>query len=160
MATIPASRSILSRLPPMRDRQVDVLVIGAGAAGLTAALAAAARGAWVLVLARGSLPESNSAWAQGGIAAALDPADSPGIHVADTLIAGAGLCDPAAVAVLANEAPALMRELASLGVPFERDADRFALGLEGGHSRRRIVHVGDATGRAVTQVLIERVRTT
>jgi len=160
MATIPASRSILSRLPPMRDRQVDVLVIGAGAAGLTAALAAAARGARVLVLARGSLPESNSAWAQGGIAAALDPADSPGIHVADTLIAGAGLCDPSAVAVLAHEAPALMRELAMLGVPFERDADRFALGLEGGHSRRRIVHVGDATGRAVTQVLIERVRTT
>ncbi|MBO9317168.1 MAG: L-aspartate oxidase [Chloroflexus sp.] len=160
MATVPSLRSILSRLPPVRNRQVDVLVIGAGAAGLTAALAAAARGARVLVLARGSLPESNSAWAQGGIAAALDPADSPGIHVADTLIAGAGLCDPSAVAVLAHEAPALMRELAMLGVPFERDADRFALGLEGGHSRRRIVHVGDATGRAVTQVLIERVRTT
>lgn len=157
---LPTQRSVLQRMPSVRDRSVDVLVIGAGAAGLTAALAAAARGACVLVLARGSLPESNSAWAQGGIAAALDPADSPGIHVADTLTAGAGLCDPAAVAVLAHEAPALMRELAMLGVPFERDADQFALGLEGGHSRRRIVHVGDATGRAVTQVLIERVRAT
>ncbi|MEF3273930.1 MAG: L-aspartate oxidase [Chloroflexus sp.] len=154
------SRSILQSIPPARDRHVDVLVIGAGVAGLTAALAAAAHGARVLMLARGSLPESNSAWAQGGIAAALDPADSPVIHVTDTLIAGAGLSDPAAVAVLANEAPALMRELAALGVPFEREADRFVLGLEGGHSRRRIVHVGDATGWAVTRVLIERVRTT
>ncbi|WP_298400900.1 L-aspartate oxidase [uncultured Chloroflexus sp.] len=158
MQSISAPRSALPSLPPARERRVDVLVIGAGAAGLTAALAAAARGAQVLVLARGSLPESNSAWAQGGIAAALDPADSPGIHVADTLTAGAGLCDVAAVSVLAHEAPALMRELAELGVPFERDADRFALGLEGGHSRRRIVHVGDATGWAVTQMLIERVR--
>ncbi|MFN3372691.1 MAG: FAD-dependent oxidoreductase, partial [Chloroflexus sp.] len=158
MQSISAPRSALSSLPPARERRVDVLVIGAGAAGLTAALAAAARGAQVLVLARGSLPESNSAWAQGGIAAALDPADSPGIHVVDTLTAGAGLCDVAAVSVLAHEAPALMRELAELGVPFERDADRFALGLEGGHSRRRIVHVGDATGWAVTQMLIERVR--
>lgn len=158
MQSISAPRSALSSLLPARERRVDVLVIGAGAAGLTAALAAAARGAQVLVLARGSLPESNSAWAQGGIAAALDPSDSPGIHVADTLTAGAGLCDVAAVSVLAHEAPALMRELAELGVPFERDADRFALGLEGGHSRRRIVHVGDATGWAVTQMLIERVR--
>lgn len=158
MQSISAPRSALQSLPPARERRVDVLVIGAGAAGLTAALAAAARGAQVLVLARGSLPESNSAWAQGGIAAALDPSDSPGIHVADTLTAGAGLCDVAAVSVLAHEAPALMRELAELGVPFERDADRFALGLEGGHSRRRIVHVGDATGWAVTQMLIERVR--
>lgn len=157
---LPTQRSILQRMPSVRDRSVDVLVIGAGAAGLTAALAAAARGARVLVLARGSLPESNSAWAQGGIAAALDPADSPGIHVADTLTAGAGLCDLAAVAVLAHEAPALMRELAMLGVPFERVADQFALGLEGGHSRRRIVHVGDSTGQAVTQVLIKRVRAT
>ncbi|MGQ9611203.1 MAG: L-aspartate oxidase [Chloroflexus sp.] len=160
MEAFPTQRSILRRVPPVRDRSVDILVIGAGVAGLTAALAAATRGARVLVLARGSLSESNSAWAQGGIAAALDPADSPGIHIADTLTAGAGLCDPAAVAVLAHEAPALMRELAMLGVPFERDADQFALGLEGGHSRRRIVHVGDATGRAVTQVLIERVRAT
>ncbi|MDW8403220.1 L-aspartate oxidase [Chloroflexus sp.] len=158
MQLVPAPRSVLQSLPLARDRYVDVLVIGAGAAGLTAALAAAARGARVFVLARGSLPESNSAWAQGGIAAALDPSDSPGIHVADTLTAGAGLCDAAAVAALAYEAPALMRELAALGVPFERDADQFALGLEGGHSRRRIVHVGDATGWAVTRALIERVR--
>ncbi len=160
MNPVVASRSVLQRIPPTRDWQVDVLVIGAGAAGLTAALAAASRGARVLVLARGALPESNSAWAQGGIAAALDPTDSPAVHVQDTLTAGAGLCDVAAVTALAQEAPALMRELAALGVPFERDADRFALGLEGGHSRRRIVHVGDATGWAVTRVLIERARAT
>ncbi|WP_298820582.1 L-aspartate oxidase [Chloroflexus sp.] len=160
MESLPALRSILQSIPPARVRRTDVLVIGAGVAGLTAALAAAARGARVLMLARGSLPESNSAWAQGGIAAALDPADSPGAHIADTLVAGAGLCDPAAVATLAHEAPALMRDLVELGVPFERESDRFALGLEGGHSRRRIVHVGDATGWAVTRVLIERVRKT
>ncbi|GIV90988.1 MAG: L-aspartate oxidase [Chloroflexus sp.] len=160
MDPIPAPRSAVSFVPPACDRQFDVLVIGAGAAGLTAALAAAAAGARVLVLARGTLPESNSAWAQGGIAAALDPTDSPHLHIADTLAAGAGLCDVAAVTTLAHEAPTLMRELAALGVPFERDADRFALGLEGGHSRRRIVHVGDATGWAVTRVLIDRVRAT
>ena len=133
-------------------------VLGAGAAGLTAALAAAARPE-VLVLARGFLPESNSALAQGGIAAALDTADSPAAHIADTLIAGAGLVDETAVAALAHEAPALMRELAARGVPFERDAvAHFALGLEGGHSARRIVHVGDATGLAVTLTLIAEAR--
>jgi L-aspartate oxidase len=141
-----------------------MLVIGGGAAGLMAALTAAEHSA-VLLLAKGALRESNSAWAQGGIAAALDDADSPRFHIDDTLIAGAGLCDAAAVETLAWEAPDLMRDLARLGVPFERDdngihrgsAWRFALGLEGGHSQRRIVHVGDTTGWAVARVLIERV---
>jgi L-aspartate oxidase len=133
-----------------------VLVIGAGAAGLAAALTAAQH-THVTVLARTTLPESNSAWAQGGIAAALDAQDTPRAHVADTLVAGAGLSDSGAVATLAEAAPDLMRELAALGVPFERTAaGGFALGLEGGHSRRRIVHVGDATGWAVTRVLIAR----
>ncbi len=151
---IDAPRYVLTHLPTAPARRTGVLVIGAGAAGLTAALTAAEY-AEVTVLARGALPESNSAWAQGGIAAALDAADSPHAHIVDTLVAGAGLSDEAAVAALAYEAPALMRELAAHGVPFERDDEaHFALGLEGGHSARRIVHVGDATGWAVTRQLI------
>ena len=156
--SINAPRYALTRLPYAPARRTGVLVIGAGAAGLSAALVAAER-THVTVLARGALPESNSAWAQGGIAAALDAADSASAHIADTLTAGAGLSDEAAVAALAFEAPALMRELAARGVPFEReDEDQFALGLEGGHSARRIVHVGDATGWAVTSQLIAEAR--
>jgi len=156
---IDTPRNVLSSSPAHAGTvRTGVLVIGAGAAGLSAALAAAER-ADVLVLARTTLPESNSAWAQGGIAAALDAADSPLDHIADTLVAGAGICDESAVAALAAAAPALMRELAASGVPFARaDDDHFALGLEGGHSRRRIVHVGDATGWAVTRALIARAR--
>lgn len=154
MTTIDAPRYVLTNPPAARTLHTGVLVIGAGAAGLSAALAAASRTS-VIVLARGTLPESNSAWAQGGIAAALDAQDSPRFHIDDTLVAGAGICDRAAVAALAHEAPGLMRELAQLGVPFERSSeDRFVLGLEGGHSQRRIVHVGDATGWAVTRQLI------
>ncbi|NNJ09945.1 L-aspartate oxidase [Chloroflexales bacterium ZM16-3] len=148
-------RYVLATQPrAARVERVGVLVIGAGAAGLSAALVAAER-ADVTVLVRGHLPESNSALAQGGIAAALDAHDSPRSHIDDTLVAGAGLSDWGAVSALAYDAPDLMRELAALGVPFERSADdRFALGLEGGHSMRRIVHVGDATGWAVTEQLI------
>ncbi len=148
-------RYVLASQPCVaRVERTGVLVIGAGAAGLSAALVAAER-ADVTVLVRGCLPESNSALAQGGIAAALNDGDSPRAHIDDTLIAGAGLSDRGAVSALAYDAPGLMRELATLGVPFERDSDdRFALGLEGGHSQRRIVHVGDATGWAVTRELI------
>jgi L-aspartate oxidase len=134
----------------------EVLVIGAGAAGLAAALAAAEH-AEVTLLARGALAASNSAWAQGGIAAALDESDEPALHVADTLTAGAGLSDRAAVELLANEAPALMHELAALGVPFEAHGHGFALGLEGGHGKRRILHVGDTTGWAITSTLLRHV---
>ena len=138
-----------------RHHSCDVLVVGGGAAGLAAALRAAEQGE-VTLLARGSLRESNSAWAQGGIAAALDERDSPAFHIADTLVAGAGLCDQAAVEVLAHAAPALMGELAALGVPFEQAGGAFALGLEGGHSQRRILHVGDATGWAITAALTDQ----
>ncbi|MCG8348046.1 MAG: L-aspartate oxidase [Chloroflexales bacterium] len=161
---INTAHSVLDRLPAhVQHYTTPILVIGGGAAGLMAALTAAEHSE-VLLLAKGALRESNSAWAQGGIAAALDDADSPRFHIDDTLIAGAGLCDAAAVETLAWEAPDLMCDLARLGVPFERDdngahrvsARRFALGLEGGHSQRRIVHVGDTTGWAVARVLIER----
>lgn len=152
-------RFVLTTLPQGTVRRTtEVLVIGGGAAGLTAALSAAERSA-VTLLVRGSLVESNSAWAQGGIAAALDSGDSPRFHIEDTLVAGAGLCDRAAVETLAWEAPGLMREMAALGVPFEREGEaQFALGLEGGHTHRRILHVGDATGWALTSILIQRVQ--
>jgi L-aspartate oxidase len=155
---VDAPRYVLTQLPQQaRQRATAVLVIGGGAAGLAAALQAADQ-ADVILLSRTTLLENNSAWAQGGIAAALDADDSPLAHVEDTLIAGAGLSDQAAVQALAAAAPALMRELAALGVPFEQSGAAFALGLEGGHSRRRIVHVGDATGWALTSALTERVR--
>jgi L-aspartate oxidase len=158
MSMIHAPRYVLPARPEARPVHTGVLVIGAGAAGLAAALTAAQH-MQVTVLARTTLPESNSAWAQGGIAAALDAHDTPRAHVADTLVAGAGLADGGAVAALAEAAPSLMRELAALGVPFERTTSgSFALGLEGGHSQRRIVHVGDATGLAVIQVLLARVQ--
>ena len=152
---IQTPRYVLANQPrAARVERTGVLVIGAGAAGLSAALVAAEHPD-VTVLVRGCLPESNSALAQGGIAAALNDDDSPRAHIDDTLIAGAGLSDRGAVSALAYNAPGLMRELATLGVPFERDShDRFALGLEGGHSQRRIVHVGDATGWAVIRQLI------
>jgi L-aspartate oxidase len=155
---VEAPRYVLARLPERaRRHSAGVLVIGGGAAGLAAALRAAEQTS-VLLLTRGALPESNSAWAQGGIAAALDAADSPAAHVADTLVAGAGLSDAAVVSALADAAPALMHNLAALGVPFERNGADFALGLEGGHSRRRILHTGDATGWAITSTLIDQVR--
>jgi L-aspartate oxidase len=155
---VEAPRYVLSRLPEdTRRHACGVLVVGGGAAGLAAALRAAEE-TDVIVLTRGGLPQSNSAWAQGGIAAALDAADSPATHVADTLIAGAGLSDEIAVATLADAAPPLMRELAQLGVPFEREGERFVLTLEGGHTRRRILHMGDATGWAITGTLIAQAR--
>src|SRR5688500_14230795 len=125
---VDAPRYVLTQLPQQaRQDTTAVLVIGGGAAGLAAALQAADQ-ADVILLSRTTLLENNSAWAQGGIAAALDADDSPLAHVEDTLIAGAGLSDRAAVQALAAAAPALMRELAVLGVPFEQSGAAFALG--------------------------------
>lgn len=134
----------------------DLVVIGAGLAGLSVALRAAAH-LKVTILARQPSIQSNSAWAQGGIAAALAPDDSPAAHMADTLVAGAGLCDEAAVELLTREGPSLMYKLAQMGVPFAREDDHFQLGLEGGHGKRRILHVDDATGWAVTKVMMQNV---
>lgn len=158
-STIDAPRSVLAHAPAdFRNDHADVVIVGGGVAGLAAALEAAAVAADVLILTRTPLPESNSAWAQGGVAAALDADDSPAAHVADTLVAGAGLSDRPVAEVLATEAPDLMRAMADIGVPFEREGAAFTLGLEGGHGHRRILHVGDATGWALTSALIERVR--
>lgn len=133
----------------------DVAVVGGGAAGLHVALEAAAAGAGVTVISRTPLTGSASFRAQGGLAAAIGPGDTIDKHAADTLAAGRGLCDPEVVAVLVAEAPAAVEGLMRRGVEFDRDAGgELALGLEGGHGERRIVHAGGAeTGRAITSRL-------
>ncbi len=141
-----------SRSAPIR---ADIAVVGAGAAGIYAALAAAREGARVVLVSRSPLAQSASYWAQGGIAAAIAAEDSPDRHLADTLTAGRGTTRESAARVLCREAPARVHDLESLGVRF--DADRhgaLALGLEGGHSVRRVVHAGgSATGRRITREL-------
>ncbi len=136
----------------------DLIVVGAGAAGLFAALTGAQQGASVVLVSARPLAETASYWAQGGAAAALAVDDSPSLHLEDTLIAGRGLTRPSAATVLTDEAAARVRDLLRLGVHF--DADRhgdLALGLEGGHSRRRIIHAGGSTGRRILRQLSARV---
>jgi L-aspartate oxidase len=139
--------------------RTDVLVLGAGLAGLYAALAAAARGANVVLATKGSLQASNSYMAQGGVAAVVADGDSFADHAADTIVAGRGLCDPAAVEVLVENGPGRIADLEQLGVRFDRDAaGAYLLGREGGHGRRRILHAdGAATGAAIAGALIARV---
>ena len=137
----------------------DILIIGSGAAGLTAALNLADR-LKVTVLAKGALNEGSTAWAQGGIAAVLEPGDTFEAHINDTMIAGAGLNDRATVEFVVENAPAAIARLAELGVPFNLDTDGagWHLTREGGHSARRIVHVDDATGWAVQEALLKAAR--
>lgn len=135
----------------------DVLVLGSGLAGLYLSLQAAEWGR-VAIVTKKAGRESNTNYAQGGIAAVADPTDSPELHVKDTLKAGAGLCREDVVRLVVGEGPRLIRSLIELGVPFTREEGQLALGKEGGHSRRRIVHALDQTGRAVEETLMERVR--
>ena len=130
-------------------------MVGGGAAGLHAALRAADLGASVTLVSRKPLQESSSYWAQGGLAAALAADDSPDRHAADTLAAGRGLCNPAAVATLVEGAPAAVAWLREHGVDFDTEpSGDLALGLEGGHTARRIVHAGGSqTGRVITAAL-------
>ena len=130
----------------------DVLVVGSGAAGLTAALNLAETHK-VAVIAKGALGDSASARAQGGIAAVLEEGDSFEAHVNDTMIAGAGLNDRAVVEHVVEEAPRAIARLIELGVPFASENGALHLTREGGHSHRRIVHVADATGWAISQAL-------
>jgi L-aspartate oxidase len=143
---------------PGREIEVvsgDVAVVGAGAAGLYAALVAASQGAKVVLVSRSPLAQSASYWAQGGIAAALAEDDSVELHLRDTLKAGRAASRESAARALCEDSPARVHHLRELGVTF--DADRhgaLALGLEGGHSRRRVVHAGgSATGRRITREL-------
>jgi L-aspartate oxidase len=133
--------------------EADVLIIGSGAAGLTAALQLATTKK-VIVLAKGSLSDGATAWAQGGIAAVLEPGDTFESHIEDTMVAGAGLNNRATVEFVIENAPEAIARLAVLGVPFNPgDDEQWHLTREGGHSHRRIVHVNDATGWAVQEAL-------
>src|SRR5688572_23252123 len=148
-----------ARLP---QQFTDVLVIGGGVAGLRAAIAAADEHADVLLLTKDTVAESNTWYAQGGIAAVLQPLDSYESHVQDTLIGGAGLCDEKAVRIVVEEGPKRVLELLEWGANFDKkpgNAHGLAFTLEGGHSFARIIHAyGDATGKELAQTLIRTVR--
>ncbi len=136
----------------------DVLIIGGGVAGLRAALGIPDRYR-VLVATKDQINESNSAYAQGGIAGVVDPEDRFDDHIADTIAAGKGLCDPKVVSTVVREAPDRIAELQTWGTHFDEVNGQIALGREGGHSHARIVHaLGDATGREMMRAIIERVR--
>jgi L-aspartate oxidase len=139
------------------DEPLDVVVVGGGGAGLYSALTAADAGARVAMVSRKPLSESSSFWAQGGLAAAIGPDDSPEQHVEDTIAAGRGACRRSAAELLAHEAPGVVWELQRRGVHFDLLPDEsLSLALEGGHSRRRVVHAGGAaTGRRITERLAQ-----
>jgi L-aspartate oxidase len=137
----------------------DFLVIGSGIAGLRAAISLADDGR-VMILTKADPRESNTGYAQGGIAAAIGSDDSPELHARDTLAAGDGLCLPEAVDVLVREGPRYVRELMEWGATFDADQQGHpALGREAAHSVRRVLHVRDATGRSIGQVLWQMVST-
>lgn len=134
----------------------DFLVIGAGVAGLRAAIELAPAGR-VLVVAKDSLQESSSMYAQGGIAVALSDEDEVELHEADTLVAGDGLCNVAAVHRLVEEGPARIQELIEWGVEFDRDGTKLLFAREGAHSRNRVLHShGDSTGREIARTLYKK----
>ena len=137
-------------------RFADVLIIGGGLAGLRAALAVPAEQS-VLVVTKSALRQSNSNFAQGGIAGVIDPEDRFEDHIADTLAAGGQLCDPAVVEMVVREAPGRINELVEWGTQFDLQSGALALGREGGHSHHRIVHaLGDSTGKEVMRAVIDR----
>jgi L-aspartate oxidase len=137
-------------------KDYDVLIIGSGAAGLYATLCLPKT--WrVALITKESLEVGASDWAQGGIAAAIDPQDSPQLHLEDTLKAGAGLCEPEAVEFLVENAGVAIANLVDMGVAFDRTDDRLALTLEAAHSRPRVLHAADTTGRAIVHTLREKV---
>lgn len=148
------------RLPapePTWTLDSDVVVVGSGVAGLTVALRCAAAGLRTVVVTKARLDDGATRWAQGGVAAALGEGDSPAEHLRDTLVAGAGLCDEAAVRTLVTEGPAAVRRLIEAGAVFDTDSgtDRIALTREGGHHRSRIAHAGgDATGAEIARALV------
>jgi len=156
---ITVHRRLLAARPGWTAR-ADVIVVGSGIAGLTAALRSRAIGRTVLLVTKAQVNEGSTRWAQGGIAAALSDEDSPDQHLHDTLVAGVGLCDEAAVRILVTQGPAAVRELMDVGARFDRDASgAIALTREGGHHRDRIAHAGgDATGAEISRALVAAVR--
>ena len=149
----------LSAPAPGWSMDADLVVIGSGIAGLTVALSMGSAGR-VVVVTKDHLSAGSTQWAQGGIAAAIGPGDSPEQHLTDTLVAGAGLCDPAAVEVLVTEGPAALGELIELGTRFDvSGTGELQLAREGGHRQNRIVHAGgDATGAEIQRALVEAAR--
>ena len=162
--SLPAGLPVLPRrlaaAAPGWSETTDVLVVGSGVAGLTAALHLREQGLHVTVVTKVNIDDGSTRWAQGGIAAVLGPLDTPAAHAFDTEIAGVGLCDPAAVGMLVEEGPARVRELMRLGAAFDRNPDgSLMLTREGGHRADRIVHAGgDATGAEVQRALHAAVR--
>ena len=150
--------SLLAPTPGWTARG-DVVIVGSGVAGLTAALHARRTGRTVLLVTKGRVEEGSTRWAQGGIAAALADDDTPEEHLHDTLVAGAGLCDVDAVAALVTEGPDCVRNLIGLGAHFDLDSSgAIALTREGGHHRDRIAHAGgDATGAEISRALVAAV---
>ena len=150
----------LVRFDPKRVPHMftDVLIIGSGIAGIRAALEVDPR-LRVVIITKDRVDLSNSAWAQGGIAGVLDPTDNVNNHTADTLVAGAGMCDEEVVREVVSAAPTLIRELVSFGAKFDQRNGELSLTLEGGHSHPRVAHaLGDATGKEVMRALIHTVR--
>lgn len=155
--TAPVPQRLAAPEPGWTDT-VDVVVIGSGIAGLTAALKARELGS-VLVVTKDVVASGSTQWAQGGIAAALSPEDSPEEHLHDTLVAGAGLCDPDAVRALVTEGPDAVLDLIDLGARFDTVDGDLSLGREGGHHRNRIAHAGgDATGAEIERALVAAVK--
>lgn len=146
--------------PNRSGRDTDVVVIGGGVAGMAASLAATAAGRRVRLITKESLDDSATRYAQGGVAAALAWPDAPELHMEDTMAAGAGHCDPAAVRVLVEEGPVRVTELLGAGARFDRDSEgALALAQEGGHRRRRILRAGgDATGAEVQRLMGDLLR--
>jgi L-aspartate oxidase len=151
--------SRLAAPAPGWSRTVDVVVVGSGVAGLSVALQIRRHDRRVVLVTKTVLDAGSTRWAQGGVAAALGPDDDPAQHRQDTLVAGVGICDEAAVEALVTEGPARVRDLAALGASFDRTADGgFALTREGGHHRNRVAHAGgDATGLEMQRALLAAV---
>src|SRR6185437_9765127 len=144
---------------PAASLETDFLVIGAGVAGLRAAIELAPAGR-VLVLAKKEVSDSNTQYAQGGIAAALSDEDEISLHLQDTLVAGDGLCNVDAAKVLVEDAPERIDELIAWGTQFDREGTKLTFGREGAHSRNRILHAhGDSTGREIQRALYAKAKT-
>ena len=141
---------------PIPINNWDVIVIGAGAAGLMSSLELP-NNLKVLLLNRNTSKVSSSRWAQGGIASVIRQDDSFDLHADDTLKAGDGLCDLQAVEMLVKEAPGCVNRLQNLGMIFDQSSDQLATTLEAAHSRRRVLHVKDRTGRALVEVLEDHI---
>lgn len=143
--------------PANREETTDFLIVGSGLAGLCAATYASRFGS-VMLVTKSTLNVSNSYWAQGGIAAAMDPDDSTVMHAEDTIKAGRGLCNEEAVRILVSEGKERIEDLIDLGLEFDSGKDGFALGLEGGHSKRRVLHAGgSSTGKKMVEFFMESI---